>query len=124
MKQVILPAGVKVPAFGMGTWHVGEEAGSRQEEIAVLRLGVELGAGLIDTAEMYGDGRAEELVGAATSGIRDKVFLVSKVLPSNASRRGTIAACERTLRRLRTDHLDLYLLHWSGSEPIQETVAA
>jgi len=122
MKTVKLPSGEKVPAFGMGTWNMGDEPRVRQEEIATLRLGLDLGAGLIDTAEMYGDGRSEELVGEAICGQRDQVFLVTKVLPSNASRRGMAAACERSLRRLKTDRLDLYLLHWPGSVPISETI--
>ncbi len=122
MKTVALPCGQKVPALGMGTWHIGEDPSRRAGEIATLRQGLELGARLIDTAEMYGDGRAEEVVGEAAQGRRDEVFLVSKVLPSNASRQGTVAACERSLRRLKTDRLDIYLLHWRGSVPISETV--
>jgi len=121
---VRLPAGESVSAFGMGTWHMGEDAAAHPEEVATLRLGLELGARLIDTAEMYGDGRAEELVGEAIAGRRDEVFLVDKVLPSNASRRGTMAACDRSLRRLKTDRIDLYLLHWRGSVPLAETIAA
>jgi diketogulonate reductase-like aldo/keto reductase len=122
MMTVRLPSGQKVPAFGMGTWRMGDSAALRNEEIATLRMGIDLGAGLIDTAEMYGDGRAEELVGEAMDGRRDRVFLVSKVLPSNASRRGIVAACERSLLRLRTDRLDLYLLHWRGNVPLAETL--
>src|SRR6516225_2776740 len=99
MKTVNLPSGESVPAFGMGTWYMGEAASKRNEELATLRLGLDLGAQLIDTAEMYGDGHSEELVGEAISGRRGEVFLVSKVLPSNASRQGTAAACERSLRR-------------------------
>lgn len=124
MKSVKLPSGEEVPAFGMGTWHIGDVATERQEELATLRLGIELGARLVDTAEMYGDGRAEQLVGEAIHGSRDKVFLVSKVLPSNASRKGTVQACERSLRRLKTEHLDLYLLHWKGSVALAETLEA
>jgi diketogulonate reductase-like aldo/keto reductase len=112
-----------VPAFGMGTWYMGDDLATRIEELATLRLGLDLGARLIDTAEMYGDGGAEKLVGEAIRGRRDQVFLVSKVLPSNASRRGTAAACERSLRRLNTDRLDLYLLHWRGTVPFAETMA-
>jgi diketogulonate reductase-like aldo/keto reductase len=123
MTTVTLPSGERVPAFGMGTWYMGDDPAARTEELATLRLGLELGARLIDTAEMYGDGRAERLVGEAIRGRRDQVFLVSKVLPSNASRRGTVAACERSLRRLNTDHLDLYLLHWRGTVPFSETMA-
>src|SRR5512136_3065479 len=111
MTTVTLPSGERVPAFGMGTWYMGDDLATRIEELATLRLGLDLGARLIDTAEMYGDGRAEKLVGEAIRGRREEVFLVSKGLPSNASRRGTAAACERSLRRLNTDRLDLYLLH-------------
>lgn len=121
-QTVRLPSGEDAPAFGMGTWHMGDEAGAKAEELATLRLGLDLGARLIDTAEMYGGGRAEELVGEAIAGRREEVFLVSKVLPSNASRQGTVTACERSLRRLRTDRLDLYLLHWPGTVPISETL--
>jgi diketogulonate reductase-like aldo/keto reductase len=124
MKELTLPSGERVPAFGMGTWHIGDDPAMRVEELATLRLGLDLGARLIDTAEMYGDGRAEALVGEAMAARRDEVFLVSKVLPSNASRRGTVAACERSLQRLRTDRLDLYLLHWRGDVPLAETMVA
>ena len=113
-----------MPRLGQGTWYVGDAPARRAAEIAALRHGVELGLTLIDTAEMYGDGRAEELVGQAIQGVRDEVVLVSKVLPSNASRQGTVRACEASLKRLGTDHLDLYLLHWSGRYPLAETVAA
>ncbi len=123
-KGVALPSGEQVPALGMGTWHMGDEDTARAEELATLRLGLDLGLRLIDTAEMYGNGRSEELVGEAIAGRRDQVFLVSKVLPSNASRRGTVSACENSLRRLKTDHIDLYLLHWRGSIPFSETLAA
>jgi diketogulonate reductase-like aldo/keto reductase len=108
----------------MGTWHMGDDAAAHNEEVATLRLGLDLGARLIDTAEMYGDGRAEKLVGEAIQGRRDEVFLVDKVLPSNATRRGTIAACERSLRRLKTDRIELYLLHWRGNVPFSETLEA
>jgi diketogulonate reductase-like aldo/keto reductase len=124
MQFVALPCGEQVPALGLGTWHMGDDPLARDEEIATLRLGLDLGATLIDTAEMYGDGRAEELVGEAIRGRRDEVFLVSKVLPQHASRKGTIAACERSLRRLGTDRIDLYLLHWRGSVPLAETIDA
>src|SRR4051794_37166520 len=103
---------------------MGDDRSGRTEEIATLRLGLDLGASLIDTAEMYGDGRAEELVGEAIAGRRDEVFLVSKVLPQHATRRGTVAACEKSLKRLKTDRLDLYLLHWRGSVPFAETLEA
>jgi len=124
MKTVTLPCGEQVPALGMGTWHMGDDSSAHEEEIATLQMGLDLGARLIDTAEMYGSGRAEELVGEAIAGRRDKVFLVSKVLPSNASRKGTLKACDRSLRRLKTDHLDLYLLHWPGSVPFADTLEA
>src|SRR5512140_570476 len=110
MKAVSLPAGESVPAFGLGTWHMGDDPSARTEELATLRLGLDLGVRLIDTAEMYGDGRSEELVGEAIAGRRDEVFLVDKVLPHNASRKGVPAACERSLKRLETDRIDLYLL--------------
>ncbi|HWY76535.1 MAG TPA: aldo/keto reductase [Verrucomicrobiae bacterium] len=125
MKQVIkLPGGEFVPALGLGTWRLGENPSARQEEIAALRLGIERGATLIDTAEMYGDGSSEELVCEAVRGRREQIFLVTKVLPRNASRKGTLAACEASLRRLGTDRIDLYLLHWRGSVPLAETVEA
>jgi diketogulonate reductase-like aldo/keto reductase len=124
MKTVALPGGERVPALGMGTWRIGEAEALRAEEIATLRLGIELGAALIDTAEMYGEGLAESLIGEAIEGRRDKVFLVSKVYPHNATRKGAVAACERSLQRLNTDRLDLYLLHWRGSVPLAETVEA
>jgi diketogulonate reductase-like aldo/keto reductase len=111
-----LPCGERVPALGQGTWNMGEDRRRRGAEIAALRLGVDLGMSLIDTAEMYADGEAEQIVGAAIAGRRDKVFLVSKVLPERATRRGTIAACERSLKRLDTDRIDLYLLHWREQE--------
>jgi diketogulonate reductase-like aldo/keto reductase len=122
MKKVRLPSGEEVPALGLGTWRIGDNRSQRAEEIATLRLGLDLGLTLIDTAEMYGSGRSEELIGEAIVGRRDEVFLVSKVLPSNATRRGTIAACEQSLRYLKTDRIDLYLLHWPGSVPLQETL--
>ena len=124
MNFVTLPAGERVPAFGMGTWYVGEDPASRAEEIATLRLGLDLGAHLIDTAEMYGEGLAEQLVGEAIAGRRDEVFLVSKVYPHNATRSGTTKACDRSLRRLRTDRIDLYLLHWRDAVPLAETLDA
>jgi diketogulonate reductase-like aldo/keto reductase len=124
MKTVALPSGEQVPAFGMGAWNIGDSKATRAEEIATLRLGLDLGATLIDTAEMYGSGRSEDLVGEAIAGRRDEVFLVSKVLPSNASRKGTVTACERSLKHLKTDRIDLYLLHWRGSVPFAETIEA
>lgn len=119
-----LPDGTAVPALGQGTWHMGELASQRRTEVDALRLGLDLGMTLIDTAEMYGEGGAEEVVGEAIAGRRDGVFLVSKVYPHNASRRGAVAACERSLKRLRVETIDLYLLHWRGSHPLAETVEA
>ncbi|MEP7029552.1 MAG: aldo/keto reductase [Pseudolabrys sp.] len=113
-----------MPAFGLGTWRMGESARKRADEVAALRHGVERGVTLIDTAEMYGDGEAESIVADAMGSGRDALFIVSKVLPENSSERGTIAACERSLKRLKTDRIDLYLLHWRGSPPLEETVAA
>ena len=124
MPQITLPDGEKVPAYGQGTWHMGENRGRYADEVAALKLGIELGITLIDTAEMYGNGVAEEIVAEATKGRRDELFIVSKVLPYNASQRGTIEACERSLKRLKTDRIDLYLLHWRGSHPFAETLAA
>jgi len=123
MNTVTLPDGETVPGLGMGTWMMGEAPGRRREEIATVRLGVELGMTLIDTAEMYGEGLTEQFLGEALAGLRDRVFLVSKVYPHHASRQGVVRACERSLRRLGTDHLDLYLLHWRGNEPLAETLA-
>jgi len=120
---VTLPKGEAVPALGQGTWQMAENAARRAQEIEALRLGVELGMTLIDTAEMYGEGAAEQLVAEALSGHRERLFLVSKVYPHNAGRRGVVEACERSLRRLKTDSLDFYLLHWRGSVPLEETVA-
>lgn len=121
--SIVLPDGTAVPALGQGTWTLGERSARRATEIDALRLGVSLGMTLIDTAEMYGEGKTEELVGEALDGLRDEVFLVSKVYPFNASRKGVIQACERSLERLRTDRIDLYLLHWRGEEPLAQTVA-
>ena len=113
-----------LPILGQGTWNMGEDPSARPAEVAALRLGLDLGMTLIDTAEMYGEGGAEEVVGEAIAGRRDDVYLVSKVYPHNASRAGVRAACERSLRRLGTDCLDLYLLHWRGSVPLAETLEA
>jgi diketogulonate reductase-like aldo/keto reductase len=124
MRTVSLPSGEAVPVLGQGTWHFAEHLSRRSDEIDALRHGLDLGMTLIDTAEMYADGAAEELVAAAIAGRRDEVFLVSKVLPWNASRHGTVAACRRSLARLATDHLDLYLLHWRGQVPFEETLEA
>jgi diketogulonate reductase-like aldo/keto reductase len=114
--------GFQVPVLGQGTWEM--EHDDRAEALAALRHGLDLGMVHIDTAEMYGNGRVEELVGEAIRGRRDEVFLVSKVLPSNASRSGTVQACERSLQRLGTDRLDCYLLHWAGAHPLADTIAA
>ena len=124
MKQVLLPSGERVSAIGQGTWYMGEKANLRPAEIAALRLGLDLGATLIDTAEMYADGGAETVIGEALAGRRDEAFIVSKVYPHNASHRGAVAACERSLRRLRTDRIDLYLLHWRGGVAFSETMEA
>lgn len=119
-----LPSGEAVPVLGQGTWYMGEQARHAADEATALRIGLDLGMSLIDTAEMYGSGGAEEVVADAIAGRRDEVFLVSKVLPENATRGGTIAACERSLKRLGTDRIDLYLLHWRGSPPLAGTLAA
>ncbi|QDC01894.1 aldo/keto reductase [Mesorhizobium sp. 8] len=124
MKTTTLPSGEAVPTLGLGTWRMGEDKSRFSDEVAALRLGLDLGVTLIDTAEMYGSGGSERVVGEAVAGRRDAVFIVSKVLPSNASRRGTVAACERSLKNLSTDRIDLYLLHWMGSVPLSETVEA
>ncbi len=123
MQTVMLKNGTAIPALGLGTWHMGEDARRAKDEIAALQLGLDLGLKLIDTAEMYGEGGAETIVGKAMAGRRDEVYLVSKVYPHNASRAGVMAACERSLKRLGTDRLDLYLLHWPGSHPLADTVA-
>lgn len=124
MKTVRLPSGETVPALGQGTWMMGEDPALKAREIASLRAGLDLGLALIDTAEMYGDGRTETLVGEAIAGRRDEVFLVSKVYPHNASPKAMRAACAASLRRLGTDRVDLYLLHWGGSVPLAGTVDA
>ncbi|WP_323795586.1 aldo/keto reductase [Nisaea sp.] len=124
MRTLTLPDGRSVPALGLGTWYMGESADAHEQEVRALQTGMDLGMTLIDTAEMYAEGGAEEVVGDAIQGRRDQVFIVSKVLPYNASRKGTIAACEASLRRLGTDHIDLYLLHWPGSHPLAETIEA
>jgi diketogulonate reductase-like aldo/keto reductase len=122
IRTIQLPSGEAVPVLGQGTWGLAEGKHERDQEIRALRLGLELGMSLIDTAEMYADGETEKLVGDAIHGHRDDTFLVSKVLPQNASKLATIAACERSLRRLRTTWIDLYLLHWRGSIPLVETL--
>lgn len=125
MNKPFGPARVSVPAIGQGTWDIPESGAQRAEAIRALRRGIELGLTHIDTAEMYGNGRAEEIVGEAIHGIaRDSLFVTSKVLPSNASFDGTMKACERSLRRLRAEYLDLFLLHWPGSHPLEDTMRA
>lgn len=122
-REVRLPDGTPIPSFGLGTWRMGERGAVRAAEIAALKAGFDLGVRLVDTAEMYGEGEAEAIVGEAVLGRREEVFIVSKAYPHNASRRGVATACERSLKRLRTDRIDLYLLHWRGSHPLAETVA-
>ncbi len=119
-----LPSGRPIPVLGQGTWRMGEDPSRREAEVAALRYGLDLGMNLIDTAEMYGEGGAEEIVAEAIADQREEVFVVTKVYPHNATRRGAIAACERSLRRLKTDYIDLYLLHWRGDVPLAETVEA
>ena len=124
MKRVALPCGETVSALGQGTWMLGDDPGRRREEVAALQRGIDLGLTLIDTAEMYGDGRSESLVGEAIAGRRDEVFVVSKVFPHNASRRAMPRSCNASLRRLGIETIDLYLLHWQGEHPLAETVQA
>lgn len=119
-----LPDGRSIPVLGQGTWRMGDSAARKTDEVKSLQLGLDLGLTLIDTAEMYGNGASERVVGEAVRGRRDEAFIVSKVLPSNASRIGTEAACARSLKHLGVDHIDLYLLHWRGGYPLAETVAA
>jgi diketogulonate reductase-like aldo/keto reductase len=123
MRAVKLKSGQSMPVFGLGTWRMGERAAARKDEADVLRHGLDRGITLIDTAEMYGEGGAEEVVSDAVAGRRDEVFIVSKVYPHNASRQGVKQACERSLKRLRTDRIDVYLLHWRGNIPLADTVA-
>lgn len=123
MRMTKFPLGEEVPVLGQGTWGFGERPENRQTEIDALRFGIDIGMKLIDTAEMYGDGAAEELIGKAIEGRRQQIFIVDKVLPRNATRKGTVAACENSLRRLETDRIDLYLLHWRGAVPLAETLA-
>ena len=124
VRRVRTRGGAALPALGLGTYRMGEDPAERAKEVAALKLGLDLGMTLVDTAEMYGSGGAEEVTGEAIEGRRDDVYLVTKVLPHNASRRGAIEAAERSLRRLGTDRIDLYLLHWQGSHPLQETFDA
>jgi diketogulonate reductase-like aldo/keto reductase len=123
LPTVALPSGERVPQLGQGTWRMGESRRMFDAEVAALRLGLDLGMTLIDTAELYGEGGAEEVVAKAIEGRRAKCFIVSKVKPENSSRAGTIAACERSLKRLKTDRIDLYLLHWRGRHRLEETLA-
>jgi len=123
LRPVTLPSGEAIAALGQGTWHLAERPARRSDEIAAIRLGLDLGLNLVDTAEMYADGAAEVLVGEAIAGRRDEVFLVDKVLPHHATRTGTVRACQASLARLAVDHIDLYLLHWRGRVPLAETVA-
>jgi len=122
--SVVLRDGTRVPALGLGTWNMGEQAASAAREVAALEAGIDQGFTLVDTAEMYGEGGAERLVARAAGTRRDQLFIVSKVYPHNASAAGTVAACERSLARLRTDRIDLYLLHWRGRHPLAETIDA
>ncbi len=124
MVDIVLPSQKQMPAIGLGTWYMGENHAERQQEINALRFGIEYGAKLIDTAEMYGEGEAELITGEAIKGYRDDLYLVSKFYPHHAGKKQVIAACERSLRRLNTDRLDLYLLHWRGSVPFSETLEA
>jgi diketogulonate reductase-like aldo/keto reductase len=124
MREVANRDGYGMPVLGQGTWMMGDHAERRAAEVAALRLGLDLGLTLIDTAEMYAGGGAEEIVAEAIAGRRDEVFVVSKVLPTNASYEGTLRAAERSLARLRTDRIDLYLLHWPGRHPLEETYRA
>ncbi|RFC66303.1 aldo/keto reductase [Fulvimarina endophytica] len=124
MKTVSFAEDLELSVLGQGTWRLGDAADRRDTEIRALRTGIDLGMTVIDTAELYGSGRSERLVGEAISACRDEVTLVSKVMPSNASRRGTIEACERSLKHLDTDRIDLYLLHWLGAEPLGDTFEA
>ncbi len=123
VRTIKLPSGEAVPALGQGTWHMGEERRRHKTELEALRLGLDLGMTLIDTAEIYSDGESERLVGEAIAGRREQVFLVTKVWPNHATMRGTLAACEGSLKRLATDYIDLYLLHWPSKHPLKETLA-
>ena len=123
IRSATLPGGETIPVLGQGTWRMGEDKSKRQSEVAALRTGIELGMNLIDTAEMYADGGAERVVGEAIAGRRDQVFVVTKFYPQNATRERMAAACDRSLRRLNTEQIDLYLLHWRGDVPLRETLA-
>ena len=123
MRVAFLPSGESVSALGLGTWMMGERPDKRTDEIAALNLALDLGMNVVDTAEMYGNGGAEKLIAKAVGHRRGEMFLVSKVLPQHATRAGTVAACNASLKRLNTNHLDLYLLHWRGSVPLEDTLA-
>lgn len=123
MRELTMPSGRSIPVLGQGTWNMGEDPAQKSVEADALRLGLDLGLRLIDTAEMYGEGGAEQVVGAALAGRREQAYIVSKVYPHNAGRRALVQACERSLRRLGTDRIDLYLLHWRGGVPLAETLA-
>jgi len=124
IRTIALPGGERIPVLGIGTWNMGEKRQKRADEIAALQTAIDLGMTVVDTAEMYGGGKAEELVAEALGARRSDIFLVSKVMPQHATRRGTISSCEASLRRLKTDRLDMYLLHWRGSVPLDETLEA
>jgi diketogulonate reductase-like aldo/keto reductase len=124
MRSCKLPSGNEMPIFGIGTWRMGESRAKRGQELAAIKYALELDYPMIDTAEMYGDGAAEEIVGEALAGVRKRPFIVSKVYPHNASRSGTVAACERSLKRMKLERIDLYLLHWRGGVPLSETYEA
>src|SRR5262247_2266559 len=124
MRSCKMPSGAAMPVFGIGTWRMGESARRRPQELDAVKYALELGYPMIDTAEMYGDGGAEEIVGEALTGVRQRPFIVSKVYPHNATRSGTIAACERSLKRMRLERIDLYLLHWRGGVRLSETFEA
>jgi diketogulonate reductase-like aldo/keto reductase len=124
MREIATRTGARMPVLGLGTWGMGRRRRARASEVAALQLGYDLGATLVDTAEMYADGGAEEVVGESLRGRRERIFVVTKVLPQNASRAGTVRAAEASLRRLGIDCIDLYLLHWPGSHPLQETLEA
>lgn len=122
-RRVTLTDGTELPVIGQGTWHIGDDPFTRSTEVSAIRLGIRLGIKLIDTAEMYGEGRSESLIGEAIKGMREHVFLVSKAYPNHATRRKLVHACDESLKRLGTDHLDLYLLHWRGATSLAETVS-
>ena len=124
MRSCKMPSGNEMPVFGIGTWRMGESRAKRGQELEAIKYALELDYPMIDTAEMYGDGGAEEIVGEALAGVRKRPFIVSKVYPHNASRSGTIAACERSLKRMKLERIDLYLLHWRGGVPLRETYEA